>query len=280
MNRFAMIAKRALGTGAALVYLAAPAWAVPVVTIGVEAQAANAFVTPGVSRTSSATGALTDAVSEMYGTSTAAASASDDSSGLHASATVHNTSTEFYTASARASAALVNPFHLVARPGFTGATAAIQIGYHLDGSLGDTPGCATCFATLQASLGVDGMADSFFFLGARSLGTFSNPNGYVSGLTMDGLLQGVVPLYTELYVRAGLIVGVHCQAPFDCDTSARGNALNYFGFSSDEVDFVWDLAPSAPPPPGAPVSEPASAGLIALGLVMLGSTQRRRSRKP
>ena len=243
---------------------AAPTFVNPLLTtVSIQASAVNGV---GVHRNVLGSGPISDAASEMFGLSTADSSASVDALGLRAAASVHNASVDGHSAGAHSGAGIVNPFYLVARAGYTATTASIQIDYHLGGALNDN-GCPTCFEFIQADLGVDGMADQFHFLGFHSMGTAGNPNGNVTGVNMGGALRGVVPLNTELYLRAGLYTGVHCQGPITCDASGLcGNSLRYYGFSSDAVDIVWGLAPAALP--GA-VPEPPTAWLMGLGLGLL-----------
>ena len=250
---------------------AAPTFAYPVsTTLLIEASAANGT---GVHRDVLGTGPISDAASELFGLNTADSSARVDALGLHAAASVHNANGNALTAGARSGAGIVNPFYLVARAGYSATTASIQIDYHLGGALNDTPGCPSCFEFIQADLGVDGMTDQFHFLGAHSMGTAGNPNGNVTGVNMGGALRGVVPLNTELYLRAGLYTGAHCQGPITCNASGLfGSSLGYYGFSSDAVDIVWGLAPAAPP---ASVPEPSTAWLSGLGLVLWLRWQRR-----
>ena len=271
----------ALAATLAVPTFAAPVFLNPLVTItGVEAFAVNSYVQPGVSRNTNGSGPISDAVSELFGLSTADASASVTAAGLRAAASVHNVSTDGFTAFARSQAAIVNPFFIVPKAGFVGNQATIQIGYHLDGALNDSPGCPTCLELVQASLGVDGMSDQFYFLGVHSQGTINNPNGNVTGVNMGGTLVGLVPVNTELYFRGGLLLQVHCQAPPTCDASALfGSTLGYFGFSSDAVDFVWGLTPAAPTPPTNGVPEPSAWLLVGLGLVAMGGCARRRRRR-
>lgn len=250
---------------------AAPTFASPVVTtLLVEASAANGT---GVHRDSSGSGPMADAAAELVGLNTADSSASVDAAGLHAAAAVHNANGNFLTTSARSLAAIVNPFYLVPRAGYTAPAALIRIDYHLGGALNDT-GCDTCFEFIQADLGIDGLTDQFHFFGAHSLGTAGNPNGNVTGVNLGGYFEGLMPVNTELYLRAGLYTGVHCQGPITCDASGLfGGTLSYFGLSNSAVDIVWGLAPAAPP---ASVPEPSTAWLMGMGLGLVLWLRRQR----
>ena len=257
---------------------AAPVFANPLTTSAfVEAFAVNSYIQPGIARNMTGSGPIADAASALYGTSTADSSASVTAKGLHAAASVHNTSAVGGSASARSLAGIVNPFFIVPKVGFVGNQATLQISYHLGGALNDSSNCPTCAEFVQANLGVDGMADQFYFLGFHSMGTANNPNGNVTGVNMGGILVGLMPVNTELYLRGGLYMGVQCQAPPTCDASALfSGTLGYFGFSSDAVDIVWGLAPTAPGGPANGVPEPMSLALTLLGLSLL-SWQRRKA---
>jgi len=213
--------------------------------VGIDASAVNGS---GVSRNSNGNGPIADAASELFGLNTADASASVDAFGLHAASVVHGDSTNpGYTPTARSFASLVNPFIIVPRAGFTGTQALLRIPYSFGGNLNIYPSlaaCATCFGAVQASVGVDGMADQFYFLGASSQGTMSNPTFFAGGVSRSGILEGLVPVNTELYLRAGLLTQVHCQSDtsMSCGTEALfGGTLSYLGFSPDAVDLVWGL---------------------------------------
>jgi len=99
------------------------------------------------------------------------------------------------------------------------------VDYSVGGTLNIYPSLAasaTCFGAFQGSLGVDGMTDQFYFLGASSQGTMSNPMFFAGGVARSGILEGLVPVNTELYLRAGLLTQVHCQsdASMSCGTEA------------------------------------------------------------
>ena len=85
-----------------------------------------------------------------------------------------------------------------------------RIPYSFGGTLNIYPplaACATCFGAVQASLAVDGMTDQFYFLGASSQGTMTNPTFLAGGVSRGGILEGLVPVNTELYLRAGSDAG-------------------------------------------------------------------------
>jgi hypothetical protein len=252
--------------------------ALPSSTLGVSASAVNSYIQPGISRDSSARGPMSDSVSERYGLNTADSSASVDSAGLHASATVYgDSSNENYTAQARGMAGLVNPFVLVPQAGFVGTHALVRITYSFAGAINMSPsllGCPTCFGTVDASLGVDGMSDMFGFSGASSLGTIGSPSFFLGGVSRAGVLQAMLPVNTELFLRAGLSTGVHCQsnAVDSCGAQALfGGTLSYAAASPDAVDIVWGLSPTLVPEP--------SSGLL-LGVGILGLALRRATRGP
>ena len=163
-----------------------------------------------------------------------------------------------------------------------GTTALLRIPYSFAGSLNIFPSlqaCSSCFGAVQASVGVDGMADQFSFLGASSQGTINNPTFFLGGVARSGVLEGRVPVNTELYLRGSLVTQVHCQSniALSCGTEALfGGTLTYNGFSPDAVDFVWGLTPTAAV---AAVPEPTTwllFGVGVLGLVGRCATGRRR----
>jgi hypothetical protein len=240
--------------------------------VGIDAAAVNTYIQPGVLRNTNGSGPIADGASELFGLNTADASASVDSFGLHASSAVHgDSSNPGYSAGARSFAGLVNPFIIVPRAGFTGTQALLRIPYSFGGSINIFPSlaaCGSCFGLVQASVGVDGMSDQFSFLGASSQGTMSNPTFFAGGVARSGVLEGLVPVNTELYLRAGLLTQVHCQSDtvLSCGTEALfGGTLSYTGFSPDAVDLVWGLTPMAV----AAVPEPTTWLLFGVGVLGL-----------
>ena len=130
---------------------------------------------------------------------------------------------------------------------------------------------------VQASLGIDGMSDQFFFLGGASQGTISNPTFAIGGIARSGILEGLVPVNTELYLRAGLLTQVHCQSDvsLSCGTeSLFGGTLSFAGFSTDAVDIVWGLTPIS----AAAVPEPSTWLLMLAGVAAIARLQTRLRR--
>ena len=285
MTRLAFHRRTARGLCAAFLLASLPAAAQflnPTATnVGVDAAAVNSSLQTPISRNTNGSGPLADAASALFGANTADAAASVGASGLHASAAVHVDGTgSGYTASARAFVGLVDPFIIVPAAGFTGTQATIRIPYSFGGSINIFPSladCATCFGAVQASLGVDGMTDQFYFLGASSQSTIRNPTFFEGGVAKGGVLEGLVPVNTELYLRAGLMTQVHCQAfVVSCGTEALfGGTLAFSAFSPDAVDFVWGLEPTAI----AAVPEPSTWLLLAAGIAGIARLRNERRRR-
>ncbi len=242
-------------------------------TTSVEVSASWGNPSPGIYRYTTGTGPIADTAADVSGGSSATGSASVDGFGLHSISTATSDISPGYTASAFARAGLVNSFMIVPRAGFTGTHALLQVPYSFSGSFLSHPslaGCATCFGAVDARLEVDGMSESFFFLGAHSQGTMNNPTFVAGGVARAGVLQGLLPVNTPLFVRAGLSTNVHCQsnAIESCGVEALfGGTLSYTGFSLDEVDIVWGLVPTL-------VAEPASGALLLSGLLGLALAPR------
>jgi hypothetical protein len=262
----------------ALCATAAPATAAPILSAVstqtiVDAFAANTFLDSGSSRTTSGSGPMSDSVHESYLTNTADAVATIDAVGLHSDASLLNSVGDAVTGSSRAISSLVDPFMLVGRSGFNGTHAQVEIAYHLTGAVADTPHCESCFEVIQATLSVDGMGQSFFFLGTRSEGTKNNA-GYLNGpLDKSGVLVGLLPVNTELFLRASLLTSTRCQSWVGAMCTSDSTAdFSFTGVSNDQVDFVWGLEPGERDVPSVP--EPASATLLGIGLLLIARRLR------
>jgi hypothetical protein len=247
-------------------------------TTSVDVFASWGNTSPGIRRNTTGTGPLADTVADVSGGSFATGSASVDTFGLHAVATAtSDISSPGFTAMASAGAGLVNSFTIVPRAGFTGTHALVDVPYSFGGSFLSHPSlaaCATCFGAVDVRLSVDGLAQSFFFVGAHSQGTMGNANFVAGGVTRAGVLQGLLPVNTPLFLRAGLTTNVHCQSDstLTCGMEAQfGGALSYTGLSLDDVDIVWGLVPTLVP-------EPTSSALLGLGLLALPRLRRGVSR--
>lgn len=254
----------------------------PSTQVGVEADAAHTDGHTGVARNTYASGPLSDAASDVYGLDGADSSASVDATGLRASTAVHaDPITGAYVAAGRSFASIVDPFFLVPQAGFTGTQALLRIPFTFAGSLDLLPTfdlCASCVGLVQTSLGVDGMTDRFSFFGVLSHGTQGSADFLDGAVALSGVLEGLVPVNTELYLRADLLAYAYCEADTYTGTScgARaifGDALAYTAYSPDAVGFVWGLTPGAMPP----VPEPSTVLLLACGLAAVFEKRRRIS---
>ncbi len=247
--------------------------------VGVEATAANPDGHTGIARNTYASGPLSDSASDVFGLNGADSSASVDATGLHASTVVHGDPlTGGYAASGRAYASIVDPFIVIPQAGFTGTQALLRIPFTFEGSIDLFPAltsCSSCFGLVEAGIGVDGMTDQFSFLGASSLGTINNPTFFAGAVARSGVLEGLVPVNTELYLRANLLTEAHCQPDtytgMLCGAQVLfGDTLAYTVSSPDAVHFVWGLEPGV----AAPVPEPETLALMAAGLLALAIKRR------
>jgi hypothetical protein len=243
-------------------------------TTSVEVFASWGNPSPGIRRNTAGTGPLADTAADVSGGSFATGSASVDTFGLHAVATATSGISPGFTAQASALAGLVNSFTIVPRAGFTGTHALVEVPYSFGGSFLSHPSlaaCPTCFGAVDARLSVDGLAQSLYFVGAHSQGTMGNANFVAGGVVRSGVLQGLLPVNTPLFVRAALFTPVHCQSDSasSCGIEAQF-ALSYAGSSPDDVDIVWGLTPTLVP-------EPANSTLLGLCLLALPRLLRRAS---
>ena len=282
MNRFAFVTRAAFLICAAQMFvpLSAAAALVPFsATLFVEALATNSSVSGGISRNSTGSGPISDTASDLVGLNTADSAASVDALGLHSSAAVHHEANiPGFSAAARSIAGLVNPFILVPQTGFTGTQALVRIPFSFSGAINLFPSllaCTNCAGGVEARLGVDGMSESFYFIGASSVGTINHPDFVLGGVSRAGVLEGMLPVNTELFLRGSLLTGVHCQAfPLSCGAEALfGGTLSYTGFSPDAVDIVWGLTPRLAGP--AQIPEPSSWILVGIGLLGLALRRAR-----
>jgi hypothetical protein len=233
-------------------------------------------VAPGTNRNSNGSGPIADAASSVVGLNTVDVAASADAAGLHTTGTVHaDAGTPYYGASGAAFAGMANPFILTPQAGFLGTSVLLQIPYSFGGAINLFPSllaCSTCFGDVSASLGVDGMSDGFSFYGVSSQGTTSNPDFLLGGVSLGGVLQGLVPVNTELYLRSSMIIRVGCQSIPEVGSCGAevlfGGSLSYTASSPDPVDFTWGLAPVLEQA-GAP--EPAASYLLGGGLLGLAA---------
>lgn len=263
---------------AATVLACAPAFGAPILspvstqTI-VDASAVNGAL---ATRLTTSDGPLSDSISHAFGTNLAESAAAIDGWGLHADAVLFNDMGAGLTGSARAIPSIVNPFMLVPQAGFGGTHALVQFQFRLTGSVADTDDCESCFSAIQVRMEVDGFGESLFYLATRSDGTKGNPD-YINGpIDKTGVLTGLLPVNTELFLRTSLLSQTHCQS-FDgapCATDVEADFW-YSGVSGDAVDFVWGLTPIEPDVPAVP--EPASAALLGLGLLVVA--RRLKSRR-
>jgi hypothetical protein len=280
-----LLAAATRGLGIVLLLVAAPAMAQfgnPTTTsTGVEATAVNNDTHPGVSSNKNGNGPLADSASSVVGLASAFGSASVDAFGLHATSAVRGPGDgSGSTASARGFVGLADPFIITPLPGFTGTMALLRIPYSFSGRIDAFPSlaaCTSCAGSVQADLGVDGMTEQFHFLGVSSLGTLMNPTFVEGAISHAGVLEGLVPVNTELYLRADLLTGAHCQSfASACGVDVLfGSSLDFGAYSPDAVSIAWGLAPIGVT---AAVPEPSTWLLLVAGIAAIGKLQR--SRRP
>jgi hypothetical protein len=257
-----------------------PAAAGPILTPATATTIEDASATngAGASRTTDASGPLADSISHASAPNAARSAAAIDALGLHTGASVINDAGTGVTATARGIAGLVDPFMLVADPSFTGTHAMVEFHFHLTGSVEDGEDCPeTCFSAIESRFSVDGLGDSFHYLGARSDGTKGSPS-YIDGpVDKVGVLRGLLPVNTLLFLRGSLLTQTHCQSFVGalCATDVKAD-ISFSGLSSDPVDFVWSLTPRDPHVPGVP--EPASVALLGVGLLLVARRVRASGR--
>jgi PEP-CTERM motif len=237
-------------------------------------------VNPDTNRNTNGTGPIADSASSAFGLSTVDVSAAVNATGLHVSGVAHaDSSTPSYAASGAAYAGMADPFMLVPQAGFLGTQVLLQIPYSFGGSIDLFPSvfdCSSCFGDVNASLGVDGMSDGFSFSGVASQGTMASPAFMLGGVSRSGVLQGLVPVNTELYLRSSMIIRLLCQSDstHSCTVDVLfGGSLSYTAASPDPVDFVWGLQPQLEQA-GAP--EPAALFLFGGGLIGLAALLKLR----
>ena len=237
----------------------------------VDASAVNGQL---ASRVTPGDGPFADSISHTFLTNLAEGSAAIDALGLHSDASVFNDVGNAITASSRGISSIVDPFMLIPRAGFSGTHALVEIPYHLTGAVADTANCESCFEVIQATLSVDGLSESLFFLGTRSEGTKNNA-GYLNGpVDKSGVLVGLLPVNTELFLRASLLASTMCQSWAGVPCTSHSTAdFSFGGISNDQVDFVWGLEPGERDVPSVP--EPAVALLLGLGLTAVAAKRRR-----
>lgn len=282
MSRFAFVTRAAILICAAQMTFPLPAAADFInpfsSSIGVAANPAAHIPQLGISRNSNGGGPISDAAEGLLGLNFATGAASVNETGLHASAAVRSDITNFgFTASARGGAGLVNPFILVPQAGFTGTRALVRIPFSFGGTINMFPSlqaCPTCAGSVEASLAVDGMSEQFYFLGVSSLGVINSPNFVLGDVSRAGVLEGMLPVNTELYLRGSLQTQALCQSfPQSCGAEAIfGGTLSYTGSSPDAVEIVWGLTPTLAIP------EPETYAMLLVGLGLFGFAARRRQR--
>lgn len=249
--------------------------------VSIEATAANTDGHTGIARNTFASDPLRDSASDVYGLDRAESSASVDAAGLRASTVVRgDPRTGDYAASSTSFAALVDPFILIPQAGFSGTQALLRIPFTFAGSIDLLPtfdSCASCFGRVEARIGVDGMTELFSFSGVSSHGTVGSGEFIAGPVARSGVLEGLVPVNTELYLRASLFAQAFCQPDtytgMSCGADSIFDTLAFTASSPDAVGFVWGLAPVAV----APVPEPSTLFLFASGVMAVCERRRQIS---
>lgn len=206
--------------------------------------------------------AWSDSFADSFGVNSVVATAGYNGTVLRAQTSV-NSGLASLTASSRALVQVANPFVLVANPGFVGSLVPVEIHYDLVGSLVDSGNCRSCFTYGDALVSIDGTGLAFSIGRVHSQSTVGRPDYTAGDITAEGVLQGLLPVNTELVLRSRLFTYGLCQASPGCTTGTE-MSMSVTGLSSSAT-FAWAITPAPIPlPPAGWMMLPALAILAGL----------------
>ena len=206
-------------------------------------------------RTTYGSGPISDEIRGELGFNTGTATAAIDETGVRATAEFHAEDRD-QLAWVGSEGVFDNYLTIVPRQGFTGTHASVEFPITVEGSM--IVSCRSQADVCGSSIWVRaymnvGLLEDFsvsqVFNGNNGEGCTDPDDPWrCLSLLSTGTLQGSLPVNRRLRVHGVLAVEAAGIANSQFVDGGGQSSFWYAGFSNDEVDIIWDLTPTAPPP--------------------------------